>query len=281
VATDVVSLGLTDHRPDWERHYYAGSSDPAQFQRGVTFLAAENFAPAPFDQIPQIVAEQVQRLPDPPVSAEVHLKSFRVVVNRTAALQAEHVRQRTMTHRERLAERQRRFDEHQECRRQHRLAVQEAKREGRPPPASPCSAPQSDYHVGVGVSSDAVGTGAGGLIGVGVVGIALLSQDLLKTERLLEGPPAELPSSYGPGITCEITASVVLHWADGRQAEIEVAAAMFSESQRTTDPGGRIITAVVQAALDEVGAQVAAHFAEPPDSGPENSATTAEAPAGE
>jgi hypothetical protein len=74
---------------------------------------------------------------------------------------------------------------------------------------------------------------------------------------------------------------VVLHWADGRQAEIEVAAAMFSESQRTTDPGGRIITAVVQAALDEVGAQVAAHFAEPPDSGPENSATTAEAPAGE
>lgn len=256
---DVV-VELTDYRADWERHFYRGSEDPAQYRKGVTFLAAENFRPAPLERVRQIVAERLAALSEPPAWAEVRLKSFRVVDHRERALQSEYQRRRTMTHAERLAERQREFDELQECRRQYRLAVQQAKREGRPPPPNPCPAPDSEYHVGVGVSSDMVGTGGGGLVGVGVIGAALLAGEALKPERILEGPPPELPSTYGPGITCEITATVVLHWTDGRHDEFEVAAAMFAESRQLAAHPGHEVAAVVEAALLEVGQQLAAQL---------------------
>ena len=96
----------------------------------------------------------------------------------------------------------------------------------------------------------------GGVALLGVATVAYIVPEAAHAERILPGPPKELPEAYGEDVTCELSASVQLHWSGGRQLECEVHEKAHSMSYHSSTPRRKYIPLVVERALRNTREQI-------------------------
>lgn len=253
-----IPIVVADQRPEWERNFHEGPSEQQGPTKAITFVAAENVQPSPFECIENMLAHQYGALPTPPTWVECELKSFRVVVNRAPLLPGNDGKVRPMTHAERMALKREQWEEYKRCLKEYREACKKAKEDGEPVPPCPCQHYPGNAQVGAAFSSDSLQAGGmgGSVFGLGIMAATLIAKEAMHVERTLKGPPKELPDGYGASITCEIVAKVRSYRTDSQTDE-------WKASVRAQSPPDWLIvkdedvSAVVEQALAEFDRQIA------------------------
>ncbi|MDB5388717.1 MAG: hypothetical protein JWM11_4363 [Planctomycetaceae bacterium] len=228
--TTPVAVSIDDKRPKSELTFHAGSVELVDFANAIDVLTVDNFEPGPIELLKKSLAVTLSELTLPPTWAEVELRSFRVVVNRSSIMEVEYERQRQMSDGERMAEQQRMNHRYNRALAEYRKACKLAKKNGDPPPAPPRPPPSylppsAAPAVGVGVGMTvADGGGFGGIIGgigAGLLAAAIVSdiEDQQPAVRRAVGVGVDAL----PGVTCTIGMHVRLHWPDGRREEFNIA----------------------------------------------------------
>lgn len=198
-----VRVTVEDRRPEWERTYRAMVESPAGWRKAIGLVPVENLRPSPIESLRHLVETQL-----PAEAGEmvmVRIDSFRVVLNDSER---------------RHQEREEQLDEAAE-----RAAAAQSGR----------------FHFGFFITNGGVGPGLGSGFGSGidrrlgggnppprgdraVEPIFMRDYQLTGFERAYFGPPAELPKGYAPGVTCEISAHVLVMRGNAPQRAFDVAA---------------------------------------------------------
>jgi hypothetical protein len=222
-----VRVTVEDRRPEWERTYRAMVESPAGWRKAVGLVPVENLRPSPVDSLGHLVETQLPT--EAGETVVVRVDSFRVVLNDTER---------------RHQEREEQLDE----------AAERA-----------AAAQSGKFHFGFFITNGGVGPGFGSGFGGGVdrrLGggnpppredravepLFMRDYQLVKFERAYFGPPAELPKSYAPGVTCEIAAHVLVLRGHAPQRAFDVV--VTHSVDFTSRDGMADVPRVVEGALE-------------------------------
>jgi hypothetical protein len=229
---------IDDGRPEWQQHYYLGTSTPATYAHALTFVPMENLQPPPVLHLLRAIENESRQLPVPLVSAQIAIRSFRVVISRVDELEAAYRRWQppppppsppppVKTPWELELEAESRRMQHEIHELQYQQMVDKAKRRGKPIPSKPdCECDDDDdlFEITIDLSDLFAEESHED-------GHRPEKEDYVppipcrKNERYLLGPPRELDTSrYGFGVTCRIRAVITLYGANGYVRELNLRA---------------------------------------------------------
>ncbi len=208
---------VVDRRPGWERQFRSPAVAPSQHEHAVGFVPYESIDPP--GQLEQRVQSAVARMGVPAVSADVEMRSFRVVIDDREALAHD-----------------------------HDVLNRVARNSG--PRIGP-------FKIGLGmsVSSDPVDPNSAFADDLARQGDGMFRPTLLRDgKRYLFGPPRELSlQPYQAGCTCEMDATVTLTGPHGSTKEFLVQVRRHvPPADRTATVGPQELTAAVSGALDDL-----------------------------
>ncbi len=157
------------------------------YEGTVTCVPLENLRPSPFGYLSDAIKLEIDKLPGPPCQVELTVNSFRVVFSEE----------------EKKKEAERRKNESDEG-----LQVED-----------------DDSVAGMMVSTFLIGP----LLEIGKLGLAGCYEQIREgvsewgpKERHLKGPPRQMKEHYCDGRTCDIRATALLEWPDGRMRTLNL-----------------------------------------------------------
>ncbi len=194
----ILPIELVDARPDWERQSSFGPTTPRRYKSAFSFIDLESFHPSPLAYLCRAIEREALQLADPPCEARLILHSFRVVINDIERMQDAYEMDL-----QRDREEERRSD----------LQKQELRQLG--------------WHEDEpSFLEELVGKAMGVVLEAAWV-------------AALDRPPKcykKLRDQYPPEVSCDLKATLSLHWVDGRRQEIPLSALANSTSLPGKDP---------------------------------------------